>query len=51
MEQPKWVAILTGAIAVLLGVGYLLLGQLLDFRGDLLPAPMEIILDLKFWLS
>ncbi|MDS3859929.1 hypothetical protein RIF25_03815 [Thermosynechococcaceae cyanobacterium BACA0444] len=48
MERPKWVAILTGVVAVLLGVGYLLLGQLLDFRGNLLPAPMEIIFNLKF---
>ncbi|AFY62484.1 hypothetical protein [Synechococcus sp. PCC 6312] len=50
MERPKWVAILTGVVAVLLGVGYLLLGQLLDFRGNLLPAPLDIILSLEFWL-
>jgi hypothetical protein len=38
--RPKWVAILTGAISLLLGIGYLVLVQLLDFRGDLQPAPM-----------
>jgi hypothetical protein len=38
--RPKWVAILTGAISLLLGIGYLVLVQLLDFRGDLQPAPI-----------
>lgn len=33
MERPKWVAIMTGALAIALGVGYLLLVQLLDYRG------------------
>jgi hypothetical protein len=39
MERPKVVAIITGAIALLLGVAYLILVQLLDFRGEMLPAP------------
>jgi hypothetical protein len=39
-QRPKWVAILTGAISLLLGIGYLILVQLLDFRGDLQPAPI-----------
>jgi hypothetical protein len=38
--RPKWVAILTGAISLLLGIGYLVLVQLLDFRGNLQPAPI-----------
>ena len=42
MERPKWVAIITGALAIALGVGYLLLVQLLDYRGgEFLPAPLE----------
>jgi len=42
VERPKWVAITTGALAIALGVGYLLLVQLLDYRGgEFLPAPLE----------
>ncbi|MFQ3614075.1 MAG: hypothetical protein SNJ68_10225 [Cyanobacteriota bacterium] len=42
MERPKWVAIATGILAIALGVGYLLLVQLLDYRGgEFLPAPLD----------
>ena len=41
MERPKWVAIVTGALALILSFGYLLLVQLLDFRGEFKPAPIE----------
>jgi hypothetical protein len=41
MTRSKVVAILTGAIAILLSVLYLLLVQLLDFRGDMVPAPVS----------
>jgi hypothetical protein len=34
--------VITGAIALLLGVGYLLLVQLLDSRGEMIPAPMGV---------
>ena len=44
MDRPKWVAILTGAIALVLSIGYLLLVQLLDFRGEFAPAQMDISL-------
>jgi hypothetical protein len=40
MDRSKLVAIATGAIAVLLSVAYLLLVQLLDFRGEMKPAPI-----------
>ena len=43
MDRSKIVAIITGAIAVLLSVGYLLLVQLLDFRGEMLPAPVDVL--------
>lgn len=36
-DRSKWVAIVTGAMAVALGIGYLLLVQILDWRGELLP--------------
>jgi hypothetical protein len=41
MDRPKLVAILTGALALVLSVGYLLLVQFLDFRSDFQPAPVE----------
>ncbi|HEY9630011.1 MAG TPA: hypothetical protein V6C84_22185 [Coleofasciculaceae cyanobacterium] len=42
MDRQKFVAIVTGAIAVLLSIAYLLIVQLLDFRGEMLPAPMDL---------
>ncbi|WP_008309093.1 hypothetical protein [Leptolyngbya sp. PCC 6406] len=40
MDRSKVVAILTGAVSLLLAIAYLLLVQLLDFRGEMLPAPI-----------
>ncbi|MGF1537520.1 MAG: hypothetical protein ACFB4J_13700 [Elainellaceae cyanobacterium] len=40
MDRSKIVAIITGAIALLLSIAYLLLVQFLDFRGEMLPAPI-----------
>lgn len=40
MERKKLVAIITGIISVLLGVVYLILVQLLDSRGVMIPAPV-----------
>ncbi|MBI4783309.1 MAG: hypothetical protein HY785_18630 [Oscillatoriophycideae cyanobacterium NC_groundwater_1537_Pr4_S-0.65um_50_18] len=42
MDRQKFVAIVTGAIAVLLSIAYLLIVQLLDFRGEMLPAPTDL---------
>lgn len=39
MERSKIVAIVTGAISIILALAYLLIVQLLDFRGEMLPAP------------
>ncbi|MBP0007577.1 MULTISPECIES: hypothetical protein [unclassified Roseofilum] len=39
MNRSKFVAILTGAISLLLAIAYLILVQLLDFRGEMVPAP------------
>lgn len=41
MERSKIVAIITGAISVILALAYLLLVQLLDFRGEMIPAPQS----------
>jgi hypothetical protein len=43
MERSKIVAILTGAISILLAVAYLIIVQLLDFRGEMKPAPISQI--------
>jgi len=40
MTRSKIVAIVTGALSLLLAIGYLLLVQLLDMRGEMVPAPM-----------
>lgn len=43
MNRSKFVAILTGVISLILGVGYLMLVQLLDFRGEMIPAPIGVL--------
>ncbi len=46
MNQGKIVAIITGAISIFLAVAYLIIVQLLDFRGEMIPAPtFEMILN------
>jgi len=41
MERSKIIAIITGVISIALALGYLLLVTLLDFRGEMLPAPQS----------
>lgn len=41
MERSKIVAIITGAISLLLAIAYLIIVQFLDFRGEMLPAPVS----------
>lgn len=41
MDRGKIIAIITGAISIILAVAYLLLVQLLDFRGEMKPAPVS----------
>ncbi|NES21476.1 MAG: glucose-inhibited division protein A [Symploca sp. SIO3E6] len=41
MDQGKIVAILTGAISILLAIAYLIIVQILDFRGEMIPAPVS----------
>jgi hypothetical protein len=41
MNRSKLVAIITGAISIILAIAYLLVVQLLDFRGEMLPAPQS----------
>lgn len=41
MNRSKLVAIITGAISIILALIYLVIVQLLDFRGEMLPAPQS----------
>jgi hypothetical protein len=43
MEKGKIVAIITGAISILIAVAYLILVQLLDLRGEMVPAPISLL--------
>lgn len=47
MDRSKIVAIITGALSVLLAIAYLLMVQVLDFRGEMIPAPVGL---LGFWM-
>ncbi|WP_373542653.1 hypothetical protein [Chamaesiphon sp.] len=40
MDRSKIVAVITGVISIALAIAYLLVVQLLDFRGEMLPAPI-----------
>lgn len=46
LDRSKVVAVITGVISLLLAIGYLVLVQLLDFRGDMVPAPGSIPLSI-----
>ena len=43
MDRSKIVSIATGVVSVLLAIAYLLLVQVLDFRGEMLPAPVSFL--------
>jgi hypothetical protein len=42
MDRSKIIAIITGAIAILLSLAYLLIVQFLDLRGEMVPAPIDL---------
>ena len=44
MDRSRLVAIITGIVALLLGFAYLAVVQFLDFRGEMVPAPMDLSL-------
>ncbi len=41
MERGKIVAIITGVISILIAIAYLVIVQLIDFRGEMVPAPVN----------
>jgi hypothetical protein len=44
LDRPKWVAVVTGILAIAVSVGYLILVQLIDYRGSFEPAPVGTIM-------
>ena len=44
IDRSKVIAIITGIFSLLLGILYLGLVQILDFRGEMIPAPIEMLL-------
>jgi hypothetical protein len=44
-RRARWVAIVTGALSILVAVLYLAFVALLDSRGPLLPPPPEALAD------
>jgi hypothetical protein len=41
MERSKIIATIAGVISLILALAYLLLVTLLDFRGEMVPAPQS----------
>jgi hypothetical protein len=40
MDRSKVVAVATGVISIALAIAYLLIVQIIDFRGEMIPAPI-----------
>lgn len=40
MDRSKIVALVTGIISIALAIAYLIVVQIIDFRGEMLPAPI-----------
>ena len=41
MDKGKIIAIITGAISLIIAITYLVIVQVLDFRGEMVPAPVS----------
>ena len=44
MDRGKIIAIITGVISIGIAVAYLVMVQLLDFRGEMIPAPISFLI-------
>ena len=42
MDKKKILAVITGAISIAIAIAYLVLVQILDFRGEMIPAPVDL---------
>ena len=41
MDRGKLIAVITGIISILIAIAYLVIVQLIDFRGEMVPAPIS----------
>lgn len=48
MDRGKIIAIVTGVISLIIALAYLVVVQVLDFRGEMIPAPVSQITN---WLN
>jgi hypothetical protein len=44
MDRGKIIAIITGVVSIAIAIGYLIIVQLLDFRGEMIPAPVSLLI-------
>ena len=51
MDRGKLIAIVTGVISILIAIAYLVVVQLLDFRGEMIPAPVSQLSMSNYQLS
>ena len=51
MDKGKIVAIITGVISILIAIAYLVVVQLIDFRGDMIPAPVDQLSIINYLLA
>ena len=42
-DRSQIIAILTGVLSLVLGIAYLILVQVLDSRGEMVPAPNSVV--------
>ena len=47
MDRGKIVAVITGVISIAIAIIYLVIVQLLDLRGEMIPAPVSVLIN---WL-
>lgn len=45
MDRGKIVAIITGVISLIIAIAYLVIVQVLDFRGEMVPAPVSQLIN------
>ena len=48
MDRGKIIAIITGVVSIAIAIGYLIIVQLLDFRGEMIPAPLSLLINSLF---
>ena len=47
MDRGKLIAVITGIISIAIAIAYLVIVQLIDFRGEMVPAPISQLISLS----